>query len=82
MFNKLLENFDEEERGYFIKGLKGVGVLILSIYLTIILFWVIRFIKIALFKGLIIATGVFLIIFCIIALIYVINQFIEAFDAY
>lgn len=76
MFNKLLKNFDSEHRENMINGFKGVGSMILSIYLSIIIFWITKFIKLGLIKGLFIATGIFLIIFAIIALIYGITQFV------
>lgn len=80
MFNKLLKNFDSEHREHMVNGFKGVGSTILTIYLSIILFWVTKFIKFGLIKGLLIATGVFLILFAIVALIYGIIQFMIGFD--
>lgn len=79
MFNKLLKNFDSEHRENMINGFKGVGSMILSIYLSIIIFWITKFIKLGLIKGLFIATGVFLIIFAIAALVYGIIQFVLGF---
>lgn len=80
MFNKLLKNFDSEHRENMINGFKGVGSMVLSIYISIIIFWVTKFIKLGLIKGLFIATGVFLIIFAIVALVYGIIQFVIGFE--
>lgn len=80
MFNKLLKNFDSEHRENMINGFKGVGCVVLSTYISIIIFWVIKFIKLGLIKGLFIATGVFLIIFATVALIYGIIQFVIGFE--